>query len=374
MTTVGIITMHTPLNYGSYLQTYATYMFLKENGYSPTIINYKYPTNYHKQLAQNNNAPQIRHSFIYNKISGLCRRLLKVNSDGLRKKMQSFYLQNLTFTKEYNSAEELKKDPPLFDIYLSGSDQIWNPQYIGKDTTCVLSWVPEGRKKIAFSSSFALTELPSEYYSLYKESLEKYQSISIREFSNIPQHLLGHNVPVTIDPTLLFPKNKWKQLVKSTPIVKGKYVLCYLLGYKFNPNPYALKLAKHIANKIGAKVVAIGGDPINVLKGIKVIPNCGPEEFLNLFYYSEFVITSSFHGTIFALNFEKPLLSIVNDTSTKDNRQISFLNRLGLKEQCVIKNTPFDNISMPVIKKEAIDKLDSLREMSVTYFLNALSL
>lgn len=86
MTTVGIITMHTPLNYGSYLQTYATYMFLKENGYSPTIINYKYPTNYHKQLAQNNNAPEIRHSFIYNKISGLCRRLLKVNSDELRKK------------------------------------------------------------------------------------------------------------------------------------------------------------------------------------------------------------------------------------------------------------------------------------------------
>lgn len=373
MNTVGIITMHTPLNYGSYLQTYATYMFLKENGYSPTIINYRYPTNYHKHLAHNNNAPEIKHSFIHNKISGLCRMLLRVNSEELKAKMQSFYLQNLTFTKDYNSAEELKNNPPLFDIYLSGSDQIWNPQYVGKDTTYMLSWVPEGRKKIAFSSSFALTELPNEYYSLYKESLEKYRSISIREYSDIPQHLLGHNVPITVDPTLLLSKEKWKRLITSPPIVKGKYVLCYLLGYKFNAETFGIKLSKYIANKIGAKVVLIGGDPINILKGTRVIPNCGPEDFLNLFYYSEFVITSSFHGTIFALNFEKPLLSIVNDAPTKDNRQISFLNKLGLKECIVKKNTPFESIILPIIKKEAFDTLASWREMSVTYLMNALS-
>ena len=366
--------MHTPLNYGSYLQTYATYMFLKKNGFSPTIIDYRYPTSYHMQLAKNNNAPSIRHSFIHNKISGLCSRLLKSNPDDLKKKMRAFYLRNLTFTKAYHTAVELSNDPPLFDIYLSGSDQIWNPLYVGKDTTYMLSWIPEGRKRIAFSSSFSLTELPLEFNVLYKEQLEKYDHISIREKSNIPRFLLGHDVPVTVDPTMLFSKNDWKRLISLKPIIRGRYVLCYLLGYKFNPNPYGLKLANYVAKKIDAKVVSIGGDPINILRGVDILPNCGPEDFLNLFYNSAFVITSSFHGTAFALNFGKSFFSIINDGITSDNRQISLIKNLGLKEQCLVKkNTPLEGLAIPSINENDIaSKIETYREYSKCYLLNAL--
>lgn len=374
MNTVGIITMHTPLNYGSYLQTYATYVFLKENGFSPTIIDYRYPTAYHKKLAKDSNAPRIRHSFIHNKISGLCGKLIGANSEDIKRKMESFYLQNLTFTKVYNTAEELNEDPPLFDVYLSGSDQIWNPQYVGNDTTYMLSWVPRGRKKIAFSSSFSLTELPLEFNVLYKEQLEKYDHISIREKSNIPRFLLGHDVPVTVDPTMLFSKNDWKRLISLKPIIRGRYVLCYLLGYKFNPNPYGLKLAKYVAKKIDAKVVSIGGDPINVLKGINVIPNCGPKDFLNLFYNSAFVITSSFHGTAFALNFGKSFFSIINDDLTYDNRQISLIETLGLKDQCLVrKNTALESLIIPIMNESDIaSKIEIQREYSKRYLLKAL--
>ena len=98
------------------------------------------------------------------------------------------------------------------------------------------------------------------------------------------------------------------------------------------------------------KVVMISPEATNILNGYKVLPNCGPIEFLNLFYHASYIITSSFHGTSFAVNFRKDFISIIDDSSAKDNRQISVIKKLGINQSCLVKkNSSLANFVLPRI-------------------------
>lgn len=374
--TVGIITMHTPLNYGSYLQTLATYEFIKSQKLSPFVINYKYPTEYHKRLARKNNAIAPRYGYLHRKLSGLCRRLIRVDATTKQQKMDKFYHKYIRMTSPYYSLEELNEAAPLFDIYVSGSDQIWNPYYVGKDTTYLLSWAPIGRKRISYASSFAVQRIPPELENTYKQYLSMYNNISTREKNTIIQDLIGVDCPVVLDPTFLLSCETWKQYIHKERLVRKKYILCYILSYSFNPYPYIYEVIKKVKREIGYKVVFIDGDPINLLCGYKVMANCSPEDFLNLFYYSEFVVTTSFHGTAFALNFRKDFISVVNDKKSTDNRQMSLLQQVGISDANAISmNTKLDKLKIPHINyNEVAPIIERLRLKSSLFFSNALKI
>lgn len=346
---IGVITMHRVLNYGSYLQTYATYKFIQACGYNAVIIDYLFPNNYHKSLAAKRLNTTKKTNWIKNKIAGICFRLIRQNEALRTEKFSSFYKKELTFTKTYFSLDELQQDPPIFDIYITGSDQVWNPIWVGIDTAFLLSWVPKNRPKYSYAASFGLKELPSDISHFYKPYLEQYTAISIREQSEILEKMGLPQGKVVLDPTFLLNKDEWGGVITSQkPLIQGPYILCYLLDYTFNPFPYAHKVIKYIAKKTGYKIVMITSDPTNILRGYQVYPNCGPYDFLNLFYYAQFIITSSFHGTAFAINFQKSFISIVNDEQTLDNRQLAIIKELHVNPSCIlIKNTPLKGFELP---------------------------
>lgn len=376
MKTVGLITMHRPDNYGSYLQTVATCKFIEKLGYKPVVIDYCYPNLYHinlrKEEVSSSNQPR-KKSFLVRKISGLCRRFLRVDRDKHLSKMASFYERNITLSRAYETAKDLITDPPLFDIYLTGSDQVWNPKFIGHDTTFLLSWAPDNKKRIAYASSFAIKEIPSAYKSDFSKYLNKYDSIGVRERSHILEDLINRETNVVLDPTFLFDLQGWEGIVEESTPIKDKYILCYLLGYNFDPYPYAYELIEKVKSETGYKVVMIDSDPINILRGYKVVCNIGPDEFVNLFKNASYVITSSFHGTAFAVNFEKPFFTIVDDNrNNKDNRQVSLLQELGVSvERCVSKNTPLDRVH---VDENVVwhNSLEMRRSVSKDYFIKAL--
>lgn len=374
---VGIITMHTPLNYGSYLQTVATFKIVESLGFKPTVINYRYPTSYHKSLTslRRKKGFEIEKSWLYYKICGLCKKIIGYDENVVRNKMLSFYDKHILLTKPYLSAEDLQLSSPMFDIYLTGSDQVWNPDFVGEDTSYLLGWVNDEVKKISYSSSFGLDDLNNHYTEIYRKYLKKFSHISVREESKLVRKIIGHDCNVVLDPTLLLPKDNWLNFFNSKPLIKGKYILCYLLSYRCNPFPYAYKLINYIKKITGYKVVLLDADAINILKGYKIIANCGCEEFLNLFYNAEFIITSSFHGTAFSLNFEKPFISIIDDNNKLDNRITSIISLLNVDECCVVKkNTSLSQISMPNPKWEIIrEKLSNLRTTSIKYLSDALN-
>lgn len=372
---IGIITMHTPTNYGSYLQTFALYETLRCWGYEIEIINYRYPTAYHKSIRKSNDYKE-RNTLVQlvkHVLSFFCNLLVHSSDQRLNEKMDFFYRKYIKLSRAYESYDSLVNNPPDYDVYITGSDQVWNPCNVGDDKAYLLSWVPAGKRKIAYSASFGMKELPIQYQTLYKEELSKYNYISVREDSTIIPKLLGKPNTVVLDPTLLFDRNKWMSYAGKDPIIEGEYILCYILSYKYNPYPYIYSLIDHVKRRLGYKVVFLDNDPIRILHGYILANNMGPLDFVNLFLHSSFVITTSFHGTAFAINTNKPFLSIVKE-ETGDNRQISLIKSLGIDERCIMKCGTIPNtIELPSIDYNVVnERLSNQRELSINFLKDSL--
>lgn len=367
--------MHTPINYGSYLQTFALSKIIQDMGYDVEIVNYRYPTKYHKSLRPNDNSRGTKtlKEILKDILVFFCNLIVWSSDKILQEKLDAFYENYVKLSKPYTSYEDLEKDPPVYDIYITGSDQVWNPKNVGFDKAYLLSWAKDGSKKISYSASFGLKELPAEYQALYKNELSKYDYISTREASTIIPNLLGINNNIVLDPTFLFDREKWLSLAGEQPIIKGKYILCYILSYRYNPYPYIYSLVDHIKEITGYKVVFLDNDPIRIIHGYHLANNSSPLDFVNLFMHSSAVITTSFHGTAFAINANKPFLTIVNEESD-DNRQLSLVRELGISDACIVsKGTSPEKINLPVINYSAVNAILGLkRDISIKFLKDAL--
>ena len=380
MKTVNILTMHAVLNYGSYLQTLATYKFVCNMGFRVLVVDYRYPTEYHFTHSYNfvirKNQTSMENRLFYERLlSKLASWIIRPNVDKKKEKFAAFYQKHVQMTRPYYTEEELEKNPPQCDICVAGSDQIWNPLFIHHDKSFFLAWASANCKKISYASSVAIKEIPNEFIEDFKSALSSFTYISVREDSSFLQNLLHREVKTVLDPTFLLNKNEWTRYFSPTPLVKGDYILCYILNYSYNPYPYIYKLIDKVRKELGLPVVIIDGKPSLIYKGYKVFVNAGPSEFLNLFYNARFVITTSFHGTAFAINFNKDFLSVINDTSQNDNRIYSLAEQVGIAGGCVIrKNTPLNKIQMPSLNDEAEinETLEGLRMCSINYFKKAL--
>lgn len=190
----------------------------------------------------------------------------------------------------------------------------------------MLSFVPSSAYTISYASSFSTDNLDNKFVKLYSRYLLEYASISVREKNgaDIIKNILSRDAEVVLDPTLLLTPEEWNEITPSLEI-EEPYILVYLMGYAFDPFPYAYELIAKVRKETGYKKVKIFGHSISKGRNplYKVIRQAGPLEFIRLFSNASFVITSSFHGTVFALIFSKPFFSLVNDKQSGDDRQLN---------------------------------------------------
>ena len=130
--------MHRVINYGSLLQTIALNDFLKTNGYNPIVVDYLFPNEYHRSIAAKGAAPEQHQSRFKSHLNGLCQRILRSDQSRKDESFISFLKNNLSLSQIYNNESELIKNPVCADAYLTGSDQVWNPRWIGKDLALYL--------------------------------------------------------------------------------------------------------------------------------------------------------------------------------------------------------------------------------------------
>ena len=377
MKTVGIATIHGICNFGSLLQSYATQTIVERLGYSAKIINYKYPNEYH--LAENN-----KHYPYAQFTPSLWMRLrMAIYNRTVAKRVQNKKLalfrdvqgELLKQTIEYPNQDSLKKDPPKFDIYLTGSDQVWNPRYMHRDLTYLLNFV-HGVPKVAYSASFGTTSLSTEYINVYRPLFEEYNSISLREQSGVQmiKDICGKESECTCDPTLLLSGEEWSKVFHEEPLVKGEYILCYVLTYTANPYPYSTAFIKHIQKHLKKKVIFLdesGMYWMNIRN--KALQCYGPKEIINLFQHASFIISSSFHGAAFSVNFKKNFYSLF-PKGIKDERQESLLRIIGAENRFIRIGDPLPDPSTFEIKdwNSISEKLDLYRQKSINYLSKAL--
>ena len=362
MKKVGIVTIYDVPNYGSILQSYATIRIFEKLGYETNIINYTRKNKWVKSHISNKKKNNIIKKIIH---------ALGLTSYGrMNIKLNIFRKKFLNLTKKYNSLADLQNtDWSEYSMMITGSDQVWNPRFIFGDSVYMLSFIPNVIKKISFSSSFAIDSIPDTYIEKYKKYLKRFTAISVREENgkNIIINQLGIecNIRILLDPTLLLSREEWlKSIPRSKFKKKEKYILYYMWDYAFNPKPYIYEVTKYFQDRFGYKIYAlVGYQKISTPFELKMVNKCDASisEFIDLFYNADLVITSSFHGTAFAINFGIPLVSIIPNNHG-DDRQSSLLNKLGVPNLAIKIDTCIETINPFYDIDEEQKKLNNLRQ------------
>ena len=303
---IAVITMQGVFNYGSVLQTYATQEYLKQKGYKVEIIDY-YPhrmKNYGTFTQIYNDAVVFHKS----KIKSIIIATLKLRSvKALKRAFYPFVISNLKKTRKYESNEELCNDPPIADIYCTGSDQVWN-DYLdnGFDLSYFLNFAPDGKQKISYSASFGRDDINEADLTPVRGLLEKYQGITVREESGL-RILKSINVPIksfVLDPSLMYTASEWRKI--ASPIREKGYILVYKLHEDSIASDIALKIGR-ICNK---EVIRISLDYLKRIKGGKTVVAPSVQEFISYIDNADLVVTDSFHATAFSINLNIPFIAV----------------------------------------------------------------
>lgn len=375
---VGIITTFRQPNWGSVLQAYALEKVIEQMNYDVEVIDYKYPNEFHwqrgKKWGVNPNTLKAKLHKI--KVYFLC--MLKLRSKPMMELLNSFIKKNMKLSRQIDSYESLHENPPIYDVYVSGSDQIWNPNTMLGDMSYMFDFVPNGNKKISYASSFSCVSIPNSLKDIYKNNLSTYSALSVRENNGrkIIRQLIGRDAKVVLDPTLLLSKEHWEKLAekaKKTDLPKT-YILCYMLAYTFSADEPMGKLLEMVQRKYNMPVIALKTMPQSFHGDIFQLPvsySKGIEEFLYLINNASIVVSSSFHGTAFSLNLGKPLVAM--GAMNEDDRVLSLLKNLGMKNQFVYAEKLQESSINPfydVVNEQK--KMEELRFDSLLFLRNIL--
>lgn len=340
---IKVITRHAPSNYGSLLQSIATITVLERLGYKCEIIDY---------IRKDEVGLKAVATGLENKANwsgGLLKKIVYIilrypeekNAERKFDKMRSKYLK---LTERCTNISELSKLNA--DIFMTGSDQVWGPTLNGKyDEAYFLSFV-KGAKKTAYAASFGRTEFTDKAKNEYKKLLSKYDAIAVREDSAV-QLLMDMDVNCigqVLDPTLLLTGEEWEKFVDDNNKINGEYILVYQLHNNPVLSDYAIKFAK----SYNLPLYRVSPTFHQFRRGGRFLylPDLG--HFLSYIKNCKYFITDSFHGTAFALNFNKQFIEILPNNKTGSRNQ-SILRLTGLENR-IVKN--FDDFS---IGKDFID-------------------
>lgn len=328
---VNVITRHAPANYGSLLQTIATQNIINRIGYDCRIIDYIPKCETGARVAFTQLKEKNWNNNLIKQISYLAVRepenILMYNEFAAMRKKYLIMGPRCSNELELRKLYEDEKE----DIFLTGSDQVWGPTSTGDyDPAYFLSFAPEGAKKLAFASSFGKASFDEKTMKQYKEYLMKYDAVAVRENTAVDLiHQMGINVEQVLDPTLLVSKDEWSKYI--IPVNKPKkYVLVYQIHNNQKLDQYAVEFAQYV------NLPLLRVSPLfhQIKRGGKFIylPDIG--EFLDLISGATYMVTDSFHGTAFAINFNVQFVEILPNTGTSSRNQ-SILQLTGLNGRVV---------------------------------------
>lgn len=360
---IGIITMHRVLNIGSVLQAYATQKAFEKLGYDSELIDYMY-------ISKTKTSIKSKFlSFGLNVLLGFPKQKRK-------KRLTAFYNRYFKCSKKTYNRHSIQQEPPIYDIYCTGSDQVWNPRYVKNDVSFMLNFVPEGKKKISYGSSFAADSVPFEYEKLYSDYLSKYDRITVREKTGVElvKRLTNKEAQLVCDPTLLLEAKDWDVISESSAThIEEPYILVYFLGYMFDPRPHLFDIINDVQKKLGFHVYYLNGGHQEMKQpNSTVYRGQGPSEFIEMIRNASFVITDSFHGTAFATIYNIPMMGIVKSKKHGDDRIGSLRSTVG-GAKSIIEYDSYDKS----FAKSAIDEykcdgslVNAFREKSLNIIKN----
>lgn len=380
---VGIITYHFPYNCGATLQCLALQTKLEQLGHEVCVINYRpwYHQNRYTPLKNpiyfagkrfRDPAPGFKQR-LKHAVDGFIRTVLswrnypKVSLK--EKKFRPFVKRYLHETGIYRTLKQLQKHPPKCDLYISGSDQVWNAAITNGvfDSAYFLNFgsVEIGKMTYSVGADFRNLENPAQ---MLKDLVKGLDVISMREekWEPVVREAAEGKVQthIDVDPTLLLTADQYEQFMPNLPKEPEPYILTYTMVGETQKQIY--NGARILSEKTGLKVIDIAGDPNAMNKKVKDNRLCGPDEFLWYIKNAEYVVTNSFHGTVFSVQFSKKFITIPH--AQTGNRVTELLDKLGLSERYhTVTVEAINRITNDIDYEAAHAKLDALRRNSAEF-------
>lgn len=341
---IGILTYFNYINYGSMLQGFATQKaFLKhlKDSSDCTLINYRYqsPVNMSKISML-----RLRLKRFFHYIKSIQEIYIKSKySSKINLKSKKFEEFRLNYTQVtdffYRNKKQLEQNPPIFDVYVTGSDQTWSPRVSGgyNETPMFLNFAIPGSKKGAYAPSLGTPIITDNDRNILKTELKGFEILSCRENSGaeILREITGKDVKKVLDPTLLLTDSEWRNISIAPSIKKGKYILCYFLGDRL----YYRKFANKLSLELNLPIYYIPVSWRDCKKKNNLLFDVGPREFIGLIDNAKVVLTDSFHGTAFSSNLNTPFYSFVKHSGGKksadNSRLFDFLSSINLENRMI---------------------------------------
>lgn len=367
---VALMTFHNALNYGAALQVYASQQAINKLGVKCEIINY---VNEHRKNAYSMSY-HVKEGFK----KGNLKSVLKYSGGSVfmakrRREFQRFYANNLDCTEKcYTSSREAEELNSKYDKFIIGSDQVWNYKNNGKDFAYFLNFVDDNNKKISYSSSFGLANIPQDLKEEYITNLKEIKYLSSRESygTQLIKELTGREAELVLDPVFLLDKNHWKSLCEKNN-EKERYIFCYtnkMSQYEdfISQTNYPIgqikihKLTQHLTIKDFL-------DP-----QVKVAYSISPLEFIETVLNAELVVSASFHCISMAIILNVPFVAILTGDKGKDERVLNILKITGLEDRILNNNMTVEDVNKPIDFLQVEAKLEEYRSNSINYLRNAI--
>lgn len=348
---IKTLTTYDVYNYGASLQAYALQRYLTMQGHDVEIIRYQ-PDYLSRKYDYKWVNPESRMSrYILTRVVYRTLKFLQRQTTiGRKRQFDYFNHQILVETnKLYKTYEDLRDNPPEADLFIVGSDQIWNVFYdAGRDPAFYLDFVRKGLKA-SYAASFSYLNIDEGNKIRISKSLQTFDAVSVREFHGLKiLKDMGVEGEWVLDPVFLLSIDEWKKLM--TNFVKTEP---YLLIYDFEGNEALKSFAKGYAKKHGLKLYAIVDTyPLNYVH--RNFKKAGPQDFITLIYNCDAFVSNSFHGTAFSVLFEKPVFVFNRHRHKVNSRMESLLNLFNLNDCLVVDEVSCQNAQMKNFNYESV--------------------
>lgn len=374
---IKTITTWADYNYGASLQAYALTTYLKTQGHDVEMINYlpSYQTRMYDYMWVNPES-KVSKYMVTRWIYRVAKFAQRMTTLGRKKVFDEFNFKKLPLTSEcYHSFEDLKKNPPKADLFIVGSDQVWNVLYdAGKDPSFYLEFVNEG-KKASYAASFSFLDIDDDNRKRIAKSLSTFDGVAVREYQGCKLlQTMGIDGIWVLDPVFLLSVEEWNNFVNRESYDYAELLKePYLLIYDFEGNEDIKAFAIEYAKRNDLKIYAIT-DKYPLRYADKNFKTAGPVDFVRLIANSKAFISNSFHGTAFSVIFHKPVFVFNRHRHKVNSRMESLLTAFDLKDclldseekKIVAIDKQFDWKTVDKNKEELFKKsIEYLRSLNV---------
>lgn len=358
-------------NYGTSLQSFALHRKLELLGYNVSFLE-----SFHSRFTLKYRVKSILSGFKKN-IKKLLEKMSLSKRSLKEQKLADFISTNYNVYKKIKSQEDINKLIANTDVFMTGSDQIWNTAY-NLNPFYFLDFAGDS-KRVAYASSIGLQDFPKEHKSKLRRMLSRFSYIGLREETavQIVSKLLNRSdIVQVLDPTFLLDSNDWKNIGNEANVeikLPQTYILCYLIGN----NEWYKQQLNDIISKTGIKNVIIIPSEENssfLIDEAVVYQDAGPLEFIKLIQKATFVCTDSFHATAISINLNVDFVEFIrfkdSDKASQNSRIYDVLSHYNMMDR--IYNEENENWRGKIDFSISNKQLEIDRKKSLDYLINAI--